>query len=57
MSRFTNKILFDQQDHKLLRIVNEVLNRDKSRKHYDHRRSKKNDESSCKGTSSKEKYS
>ena len=34
MSRFANKITFDQQDHELLRIVNEVLNRDKSRKYF-----------------------
>ncbi|MBW2649029.1 MAG: hypothetical protein JRC53_04305, partial [Deltaproteobacteria bacterium] len=33
MDRGVSKILFDKQDHELLVIVNEVLNRDKSRKY------------------------
>lgn len=34
MSRLASKILFDPQDHELLRIVNEVLSRDKTWKHF-----------------------
>jgi len=33
MNHGVSKILFDKQDHELLVIVNEVLNRDKSRKY------------------------
>ncbi len=33
MKKVTEKILFDKEDHDLLVIVNEVLNRDKSRKY------------------------
>ncbi len=34
MNRFVEKVLFDPQDHELLRIVNEVLSRDKAWKHF-----------------------
>ncbi|GAK55490.1 hypothetical protein U27_02324 [Candidatus Vecturithrix granuli] len=34
MNRFVEKVLFDPQDHELLKIVNDVLNRDKTWKHF-----------------------
>lgn len=34
MNRFVEKVLFDPQDHELLRIVNDVLSRDKTWKHF-----------------------
>ena len=34
MNRFFQKVLFDPQDHELLRIVNDVLSRDKTWKHF-----------------------